>query len=261
MVYLLSMTDYGETYSVQALAQLAGITVRTLHHYDHIGLLVPQRREGNGYRVYGPGEVLRLQQILFFRELDLPLATIKELLEDPGFDPVDALQQHRVLLRQQIDRLETLMDTIDSTIQYYREETMLSDEELYEGFSQETIDRYRREARERYGDMVDETENKLKKLSYAGWKQVQEEGRDVTLRIAALMDHNPEAQEVQEAIAAHHAWIEHFYEAPAELYRGLGTMYVEHPEFKAFYEQVREGLAEFMCAAMTYYANTTLSEF
>lgn len=243
---------------MQSLAELAGITVRTLHHYDHIGLLVPERREENGYRIYGPGEVLRLQQILFFRELDIPLMTIKELLDDPGFNPVDALLQHRVMLSQRVDRLETLMDTIDSTIQHYREETMLSDEELYEGFPQETIDRYKQEARERYGEMVDETENRLKKLSHAEWKQVQEEGRDVTLRIAALMDHEPEAPEVQEAIADHHAWIEHFYEAPAELYRGLGTMYVEHPEFKAFYEQVKEGLAEFMCAAMNYYADHTL---
>jgi len=136
---------------------------------------------------------------------------------------------------------------------------MLSDQDLYEGFSQETIDRYKREARQQYGHQVEDTEQRLKKLSREEWERIQSEGNAVTLRIAALMDHAPEAQEVQEAIAAHHAWIEHFYEASADLYRGLGRMYVEHPEFRAFYERVHEGLAEFMCAAMSHFADHTLS--
>ena len=103
-------------YTVQQLAKLAGVTVRTLHHYDHIGLLKPSSRNSARYRFYGETELLRLQQILFFKELDFNLEDIARIIDSPGFDPVDALEAHRKELQNRAERLDALLETIDKTI-------------------------------------------------------------------------------------------------------------------------------------------------
>jgi DNA-binding transcriptional MerR regulator len=241
---------------------MAGVTVRTLHYYDQIGLLPPAGRtepesgRSAGYRLYGEAELLRLQQILFFRELDVPLAEVRQILDDPDFDEVAALEHHRGMLHGRMERLGRLLKTIDRTIDRLTEDDVtLTDEELYEGFSTEQIERYKREAREMYDpELVEESERRVKGMSREKWKAVQAEGQAVTTRIAALMDHDPSDAEVQEMVARHHAWIENFYACSAEIYRGLAQMYVEHPEFRAFYEKVQPGLAEYLSAAMLIYA-------
>ncbi len=238
-----------DAHTVRQLARLAGVTVRTLHHYDQIGLLRPSARTAAGYRLYGD------------KEMDVPLEQIREILDDPQFDLVQALRGHRQTLQARAARLETLLHTVDKTIARLTEDTpMLTVEELYEGFSKEDAERYRREARENWGaEMVEATEQRARKLSKAQWQAVQQQGEEATQLLASLMDHSPDDPAVQAAIAQHHAWIENFYPTPAELYRGLGQMYVEHPEFRAFYEKYRPGLAEFMQAAMAHYADTALA--
>lgn len=247
-------------YTVRQLAKLAGVTVRTLHHYDQIGLLRPGARTAAGYRLYGEADLLRLQQILLFKEMDVPLDQIRQILDDPQFDLVQALRSYRQALQQRAARLETLLHTIDKTIATLTEDRpMLTVEELYEGFSPEDAERYRREARANWGEeMVDASEQRARQMSKAEWQAVGQQGEEATQRMADLMGHSPDDPAVQAAIAQHHAWIEHFYPAPAELYRGLGQMYVEHPEFRAFYEKYRPGLADFMQAAMAHYADTVL---
>ena len=253
-------------HTVSQLAKMAGVTVRTLHHYDHIGLLKPSGRtepesgRSAGYRIYGEAELLRLQQILFFRELDMPLAEVRQILDDPGFDQVTALEHHRAMLHRRIERLARLLKTIDRTIDRLSEDDMtLTDEELYEGFSTEQIERYKREAREMYDpEMVEESERRVKGMSRGEWKAVQAEDQAVTTGIAALMDLDPGDGEVQALVARHHAWIENFYPCSAEIYRGLAQMYVEHPEFRAFYEKVQPGLADYLSAAMLVYAGDVL---
>src|SRR5512135_1184705 len=139
------------TYTVRKLAELAGITVRTLHHYDELGLLRPSARTAAGYRLYGETDLLRLQQILFFRELAFPLADIQAILDDPDFDQVQALRDHREMLQQEADRLARLLNTIEKTISRLTEDNMtMTDEELYEGFTPEQIERYTRETNELY---------------------------------------------------------------------------------------------------------------
>ncbi len=250
-------------YTVRQLARLAGVTVRTLHHYDQIGLLQPDARSAAGYRLYGQQGLLRLQQILLFRELDVPLSEIRSILDDPQFDLVQALRGHRQTLQARAARLETLLHTIDKTIATLtssEEPPMLTVEELYEGFSKEDAERYRREARANWGDeMVEASEQRAARMSKAQWQAVGQQGEAATQLMASLMGQAPDDPAVQAAIAQHHAWIENFYPAPAELYRGLGQMYVEHPEFRAFYEKVRPGLAGFMQAAMAHYADTALA--
>jgi DNA-binding transcriptional MerR regulator len=223
-------------YTVQQLARLAGVSVRTLHHYDHLGLLRPSARTAAGYRLYKEHDLLRLQQILFFRELDFPLNEIQHILDRPGFDQVKALENHKRMLKQRAERLERLLKTIDKTILRLTEERMnMTDAELYEGLSKEQSERYPREAREMYGTAaVEESEQRIRKMSKAQWNAVKEEGGAITVQMVELIDRKPSDPEVQKAIARHHAWIEQFFEAPAEVYRALGQGYAEHKEFRAF---------------------------
>lgn len=251
-----------KAYTVSRLAKMAGVSVRTLHHYDQIGLLRPSARTEAGYRLYGEPDLLRLQQILFFKELDMPLDEVRRVLDDPGFDQVAALERHRLLLHRRMERLSRLLKTIDKTIDRLEGDTMtLTDEELYEGFTPEEIEQVKREARAMYDPvLVEESEQRVKKMGRAEWKAVSAEGEAVTTGLAALADRDPGDAEVQELIARHHAWIENFYPCSAEVYRGLGRGYVEHPKFRAFYEKYRPGLADFMSAAMNHYADQVLDK-
>ena len=248
------------SYSVSGLAQIAGVSVRTLHYYDEIGLLCPSARSQAGYRQYDRQDLMRLQQIMFYRELDLPLQEIKNMIEKEDFDPIKTLQDHRAGLVARNERTIQLIETVDKTIMQIMEGRMtLSDEELFAAFTPEQEERYRKEARERWGEEhIEQTEQRLKKLSKYEWEKVQEEGTLVAQELTSLMNRSVEDPEVQDAVARHHAWIENFYPASAEMYRGLGSMYAEHPEFRAFYDQFAEGLADFMQKAMTYFANTKL---
>ena len=137
----------------------------------------------------------------------------------------------------------------------------LTDQELYKGFTTEQIERYKREAREMYDPaLVEESERRVKKMSRAEWQAVGAEGEVVTAALAALAEQESDDAEVQKLIARHHAWIEHFFPCSAEVYRGLGQGYAEHPEFRAFYEKYRTGLADFMSAAMNHYADQVLDK-
>jgi DNA-binding transcriptional MerR regulator len=248
------------TYTVHQLAELAGVSVRTLHHYDQLGLLAPAARTAAGYRLYREPDLLRLQQILFFKELDFPLAQIKEILDQPGFDQLQALRDHRRRLQARGEQIAQLVRTIDKTILKITEADMeLTDAELYEGFSQEQIERYQREAREMYDPkLVEESNRRVRKMSKAQWNAIKQEGDQVTRGLAELSERLPGDPEVQQLIARHHAWIENFYPCSSEIYRGLGQLYVEHPEFRANYDRYRPGLADFMQAAMNYYCDHTL---
>jgi DNA-binding transcriptional MerR regulator len=249
-------------YTVRQLALLAGVSVRALHHYDRIGLLKPSRRSAAGYRLYARPDLLRLQQILFYKELDLPLSEIQAILDEPGFDPLMALREHRRRLQARRERLERLIETVDRTIgQLTEDEMALTDEELYEGFSKEQAQRYRREAREMYDPaLVEESERRLKRMSRAQWEALKQEGDDITRQIAGLMDRPEGDPGVQAAIARHYTMMGKFYTVTPEIYRGLGGLYVENPEFRAFYEKYRPGLADFMQAAMIYFCDHSLKD-
>jgi DNA-binding transcriptional MerR regulator len=248
------------TYTVAQLARLAGVSVRTLHHYDQIGLLRPALRTPAGYRLYRQADLLRLQQILFYRELDVPLAEIQSLLDRPGFNPVRTLEDHRRNLQEKAARLTQLIETIDRTLSQYMEGTQpMKDEELYKGFTPEQAKRYRREAAETYGEeRVKSTEDRIRGWGNQKWAAVKAEMGAATEAIAALMDRDPGDPQVQAQVARHHAVIENFYPAPAEVYGGLAQTYSDHPEFRAFYEKIRPGLADFMRAAMEYYIEHNL---
>ena len=137
----------------------------------------------------------------------------------------------------------------------------MTDEELYEGFSKEQIERYKREARERFDPgLVEGSERRVRKMSKAQWNALKAEGEEVTRLIGALADRTPADPDVQRLIARHHAMVEQFYPAPAEVYRGLGQLYAEHEDFRKYYDKYRSGLADFMKAAMAHYTDNKLSE-
>jgi hypothetical protein len=169
-------------------------------------------------------------------------------------------------LQAEAARLNRLLKTIDRTIETLREDTMtLTPENLYEGFAPEEAERYRRKAREAYGEAeVEEAEGRAVAMGKEGWAAHQAEGDAVTQALAELVDREPADAEVQALIARHHAWIEGFYEAPAERYTerytGLAQLYVDHDEFRAFYERYAPGLAQLMHDAMIWYAEHTLNK-
>ena len=139
-------------YSVKQVAKLSGVTVRALHHYDQTGLLIPAMRSEKKYRYYDEQNLLRLQQIMFYRELDFSLEDIRDILDDPDFDTLEALHNHRERLIQKQQNMATLIQTVDRTLESLEGDhhMTLKDKDLYEGFDQENIDRWNKEVDEKY---------------------------------------------------------------------------------------------------------------
>jgi len=248
-------------YTIGELASLAGVSVRTLRYYDQIDLLKPSWRDDSDYRRYSFKDLLHLQQILFFREMDLSLNKIKVIINDPEINLLELLHQHHENLENEIKRLQKLQMTIGKTIQKLQEEDKmpLTDADLYAGFSKEKIDRYHQEVRETYDpEIVQHVDNKVRNMSKDQWQLVQQECGIIAQGLAELIDHDPKESEVQVWIKRQHAWIENFFSAPAEVFRGLGKLYATHDEFHAFYDQFKPGLADFMHQAMDHYADTVL---
>jgi DNA-binding transcriptional MerR regulator len=245
-------------YSVHNLAKLAGVTARTLRHYDAIGLLKPRQRESNGHRVYGREELLRLQQILFYKELDFDLESIKKILDEPDFDIKQALSVHKKMLNQRSLRIKKLVETIDKTIIYINNKEMVTDEELYEGFSKELAEQYAKEAKDKWPETYDESINNLKMKSKKEWEDLKQEGDSITKELVNLMDKEPSDSEVQKLIEKHFNWMTNFWTPNKESYKGLATSYVEDERFKKSYDKYAVGLASFLEKAMHIYADENL---
>ena len=252
-------------YSVKQLARLAGVSVRTLHVYDKLGLLKPSVRTDAGYRQYGEAELLRLQQILFYKELDLPLKAIAGILEDPGFDLTEALIGHKAALTAKRDRLNILLNTIDNTIDHLKHNTMSNFEKLYEGMPREEAAALRQEAIDQWGeDAIRRSEDALLSMTPVTFEQLKADQKDVAQRLRALVDRDPESGQVQEQIARHYAVIRGFWgmregEAiKAAAYKGLGELYVSDERYMTAGGKPDPRFAAFMRAAMGYFADTRL---
>ncbi len=246
-------------YTIKQLATLAGVSVRTLHHYDQVGLLKPQRLEQNGYRTYGEGELLLLQQILFFRELDFPLPEIKKIISAPNFNLAAALREHRHLITLKQKRLTKLLKTIDATINKLTNHQPMPDQDLYGNFTKEEMDKYSEEAKQRWGntDAYKQSTERVKKMGKEGLNKALLDSSKITVDIADCMKNGdaPTSTKVQELIAQHYNWLRNFYEPNLDIYRGLATMYVQDERFKANYENIATGLAQYMQDAMFYFAD------
>lgn len=241
-------------YSVKQLAKMAGVTNRTLHYYDEIGLLKPESYGDNGYRYYGEESILRLQQILFFRELDFSLEQIKTILDSPDFDLLGALQAHRKALLEQADRLNSLVETIDNTIKHIKGEIHMSERDFYKGFDEEKQKRYAEEAQRRWGETAATSQKRWEAYTRDEKNKILGAMHDISAGIAENMDKGPDSPEVQEWIDRWYRHInQYFYDCSLEIFENLGKMYVEDPQFQVSYENIRPGMAAFMEKAMAYY--------
>jgi len=242
-------------YTVKQLADLAGVSVRTLHYYDEIGLLPPARGSGNGYRYYGEADILRLQQILFYKELGLGLDEIGAVLQQPGFDVVRALEEHRGALAQRLGRLRRLMQTVDRTIAHLKGETHMDTQGLFEGFSEAEEARYTAEAELLWGESVRESSRKWKAYTPAKKSQIMAEGKAVYEDLIDLLDTPPASAVVQAVIARWHQHLRYFFEPSTAVLRGLANGYNDSPDFRATFDKMEPRLAPFMRQAIELYCD------
>lgn len=244
-------------YTVKQVAKLAGISVRTLHHYDQIGLFRPGAVSQAGYRLYSEEDLTRLQQILFFRELDFPLAEIQQIMARPGFDRRQALQDHRRLLEARRTRLDTLLTSVARTLETLEGGPPMDPHDMFEGFDRQQLDAYREEAKARWGaDVVEASYQRLGRNGKEGMKAAFEASGVIFTRLGQLMDRDPGDPEVQEQIDRWFRLInDRFYDCSLELFRGLGDMYVDDARFTATYDTYAKGLAAFKREAMHRYCD------
>ena len=241
------------SYTIKQLADLAGVSVRTLHFYDESGLLKPNRTKNNGYRVYEKPELLKLQQILFFRELDFPVKEIKRIMTAPNFDIDAALRDQKRLIELKKERLNKLIKTINKTIN----DKNMKDQELYDSFDDAKMKEYAAEAKERWGntEAYKQSQERYAQMSKEDIAKIQKDSDDLMKEIAACINDDVKSEKVQRLIDRHFNNLNYFYEPSLEIYRGLANMYVEDPRFTAFYEKYTSGLARFMRDAMIAYCD------
>ncbi|MCU6796719.1 MerR family transcriptional regulator [Paenibacillus sp. WQ 127069] len=248
-------------YRVKEVAELVNISVRTLHHYDEIGLLAPGSINQAGYRLYTDRELERLQQILFFREIGFSLQEIKAILDDPGFDRTQALLAHKELLLEKKKRLERIIDTVNQSIQSAQGGMEMSNKDKFEGFDQSAIEQHKKkyaaEARQRYGHAaVEAVEKRTDGYTKEDWANITEENDKIHTRIAAAMHRGPDDPEVQVAVGDLRQHItNYYYDCTPEIFRGLGDLYVMDERFTANIDKHGTGLAAFLREAMHIYCD------
>lgn len=241
-------------FTVKQLASLAGITPRTLHHYDQIGLLKPSRLGDNRYRYYGEEALLRLQQILLYRELDMPLEQIRLILERRDFDVLIALRDHKDGLLKRAARIEQLIATVDDTILHLQGKKEMSDKQLFEPFNEEQQAEYEKEAMRMYDpEIVRESNRKWKSLTREEKQRIGEEGNAVYLAFLSAIDKGPSSSEAQACVAAWRKHMDYFWTPNTEQLLGLADGYNEDPRFKANFDKIDPRLAAFVREAVKIY--------
>jgi DNA-binding transcriptional MerR regulator len=241
-------------FTVKQLSKMAGVTPRTLHHYDEIGLLKPSRIGDNGYRYYEEESLLKLQQILFYRELDFPLDDIRKIMGRRDFDVLSALETHKESLTRQMERTKRLLVTVDNTINHIKGEKLMSQKGLFEGFSEEEQEKYALEAEQLYDpETVRESNRKWKAYSAAKKEAVMAEGKAVYLDMIAAMPKGASSAEVQALVERWRKHMDYFWTPNLEQLLGLANGYNDDPKFKANFDKMHPQLAEFMREAVTVY--------
>ncbi|MER2088224.1 MAG: MerR family transcriptional regulator [Sporosarcina sp.] len=235
---------------VKEVSQLTGVSVRTLHHYDDIGLLTPDRTSEAGYRLYSDDNLATLQQILFFRELGFSLKKIKELLTSPSFDREEAFEMQRNMLLERRRQLDSMIDTIEKTIQHGKGELAMTNEEKFKGFDF-SKNPYEQEARERWGDKAVNESNK--KAAQFGPEYGEEMNR-IYFNLADLRHLSADSDEAQAAIGEWFDFLNKIGNYSLEAFQGLGEIYVADERFTRNIDKFGEGLAEFMKDTMAEFA-------
>ncbi|MET3805423.1 DNA-binding transcriptional MerR regulator [Nakamurella sp. UYEF19] len=238
------------SYSVGQVADLAGVTVRTLHHYGRIGLLEPEDRSGAGYRQYSDADLDRLQHILFYRELGFSLEEISNILTDPGATTGAHLRKQHELLNKRIDRLREMIAAVEKEMEAHTMGIQLTPKEKFEIFGQNYSEDYETEAEQRWGDTEawKQSQSRTATFSKEDWVRIKAEGDDLNRRLGAALGSgtSPDSVTAMDLAEEHHASIEVFYECPYAAHRGIGDMYVADPRFTKTYDDVAPGLAQWL---------------
>ncbi|MFI8961560.1 MerR family transcriptional regulator [Streptomyces sp. NPDC053493] len=252
-------------WSIADVARMSGVTSRTLRHYDDIGLLPPARTASNGHRYYEEPQLLRLQQILLMRELDVGLREIKAVLDSQA-DRVSVLREHHARLLAERDRIGTLARTVARTIAELEEgedEQMVTinrPENLFEGFEPEDAESVA-EVREKWPEAYEESRRALASMTPETTEEWQREVTAQMIRFAEFMAAGTAVTDpaVQAEVDAHYRDVCRFWTPNAEAYRGLARTYAEDPRFRANFDRIAVGLAEYQRDAMAVYADARLS--
>jgi DNA-binding transcriptional MerR regulator len=248
---MVAVKDETMVHTVGAVARMAGVTVRTLHHYDEISLLSPGGRSQAGYRRYGEEDLERLQRILFYRELGFGLDQIKTLMTDGSADPVAHLRRQHVLLLDRIGRLQRMATAVEKAMEARQMGINLTPEERFEVFGDVDPDEHAAEAEERWGttDAYAESRRRVASYTKADWLRLKAEGQAATDQLVTAMRAGlpADSPEAMDAAEAHRLQISRwFYDCPHQMHVGLGEMYVADPRFTATYEKVAPGLAQYL---------------
>jgi DNA-binding transcriptional MerR regulator len=239
------------SYPVGQVARYAGISVRTLHHYDELKLLSPSGRTRSGYRRYDDADLQRLQQILFYRELGFPLDEIASILDDPDADAMTHLRRQRELLTARIARLAGMVASLERAMEAHEMGISLTPEERFEVFGEHDPARYADEVRERWGETEAYRESRRRASAYTkeDWQRIMAAGADLDERFAAALREgvpagDPRAMDLAEE---HRRNIDRwFYACGYDMHRGLGDMYLADARFTERYEAVQPGLAAYV---------------
>jgi MerR family transcriptional regulator, thiopeptide resistance regulator len=242
-------------HTVGQVARLAGVTVRTLHHYDEIGLLSPQQRSPAGYRRYDEADLERLQQIRYYRELGFPLEEIAIILDDPGVDPAEHLRRQHRLVTARISRLQEVAAAIEFAMEAEKVGIQLTPEERFEVFGDVDPDEHAEEADRRWGgsEAYRDAARRTSGYTKQDWLRHRAETEGWGARAVALLDSGAPAQSPAAMAVAeeHRALISRwFYECGYEIHTGLADLYVTDPRFTAYYERMRPGLAGWLSDAI-----------
>jgi len=252
------------TYSVKQLARLSGVTVRTLHFYDEIGLLKPAFCGANGYRFYQEKQLLTLQQILFFRELGFELKEIQRLLNRGRLDHAKALRSHRKTLAANIERTRRLIKTIDNTLEQIQGKRKMNAAELFKGFDEKTQARHEEELVRRFGENaregIAESRRKVSKWSKATWEQMGGEWDAICRALVDAMNRkfDPAVPEVQKLVRRHFEWLKNFWTPNRESYAGHGK-FLADSELRQAYDKYDPKLADYLGAAIQAFAEKELA--
>ncbi len=249
--------------TVKKLSQLSGVSVRTLHFYDEIGLLRPASVGANGYRHYGEQELLKLQQIRFYRELGFGLRQIAVLLNAPDFDRLAALKSHRKVLRQRLADTRGLIATIDKTIEHLKGNQHMKTEELFAGFNPEQQARHEEYLVDRYGDgmrrEIAASKARVKDWGPRDWERSRLDAESIGRAFLAAKQAGLPADSpgVQQVTRRHYEWILQFWTPSRESYTGFAELIVSS-ELRAPYSAGDPELPEFIAQAIRTFARTEL---
>lgn len=252
------------SYTVKELAKLSGVSVRTLHWYDEIGLLKPAYHGSNGYRYYEEEQLLILQQILFFKELGFELKQIRKVLGRSDFDKMVALSSHRQLLKKSLDQTKKLIKTIDRTIEHLKGTKKMNQKDMFTGFSKEQQAEYERQIIERFGSEgkahIEESKQSAKKWSKADEENFKNEFLDICKELTCLLENNlnTSTKEVQDVIRRHHVWLSKSWTPTKKSYADHGQFIVDS-DLRRVYEAYHPELPKFIAKAIQVFADKELN--